>query len=112
MSREDVSMKSVRAPLLVRRAATAAGLALLAALPARAQTASLVADLNPGAWESAAPQAQNLFAAGGKLFFATGYQGEPAVVDAANGSAGSGTTLLADLCPECGSSPEYLGSLG
>ena len=105
-------MKSVRAPLLVRRAATAAGLALLAALPARAQTASLVADLNPGAWESAAPQAQNLFAAGGKLFFATGYQGEPAVVDAANGSAGSGTTLLADLCPECGSSPEYLGSLG
>src|SRR5262249_48353089 len=108
---EDLRMKPARAPLAVRRVAAAAALtllALLAARPAAAQTAPLVEDINPQAWESAPPLARNLFAAGGKLFFSGGADGEPAVADA----AGTGSTLLADLCPECGSGPEYLGSLG
>src|SRR4051794_39347086 len=108
---EDLRMKPARAPLAVRRAAAAAAPALfapLAAPPAAAPTATPLQDLKPQAWQSAPPRARNLFAAGGRLFFSGGEDGEPAVADA----SGTGSTLLADLCPECGSSPEYLGSLG
>src|SRR5262249_16671831 len=78
------------------------------AAPAPPQTASRVADLNPGAWESAPPRARDLFVAGGRLFFKDLDSGEPARVD----PFGTGSALLADLCPDCPSNPEYLGSLG
>jgi ELWxxDGT repeat protein len=109
---QEVPEKISMQPARVRFAWSCAALALLvllAALPAVAQTPSLVADLATGtSWSVSSPAATGLFAASGKLFFAAG-SGEPAVADA----AGKGFELLADLCPgDCGSGPQFLGTVG
>jgi ELWxxDGT repeat protein len=90
---------------------TLLALLVVAAFPAGAQTPSLVADLATGSSGSTLPLivAGNLLASGGQLFFGAGIPSEPAVADA----AGTGSRLLADLCPgDCGSGPQYLGTLG
>ncbi len=100
-------------PARVRFACRCAALALLTltmrALPAVAQTPSLVTDLASSApWSVSPALASDLFPALGKLFF-SGAGNEPAVADA----AGTGSELLADLCPgDCGSYPQFLGTVG
>jgi len=99
---------------LVPTAFVAALVTALVGLPAlpravRAESATLLQDINTSPSDGRVP-ARDVLAVGGKVFFVTGPPlGEPAVAAA----DGSGSRLLADLCPGgCDSHATLVGGLG
>ena len=97
--------------MMSRCALLAAALTLAAALPCAAQTASLVRDINPGAFGDSGSAPQQITAAAGRVFFLASEPSSGRELWVSDGTA-EGTRLLLDQCPgACDAGYLFLGEL-